>query len=300
MGQKLQRGGKVNKVIQAGFENNRIRVVAVDSTEMTTHIQKIHDLYPMSTVILGRVTTASILIGNWVSEKEKVSIFFDGDGPAGEIVAKSDNELNVKAYIKNKKIESLFKDNGHFDVKKAIGTGHLHVIRDMDLKNPVTSNVEIISGEIAEDIAYYMNQVEQIPSAVSLGVLLDKNGVRASGGLMLQILDQSMTENEIVNYEKRFMSLPSISNYLDEGNDISDLINIFGNADYIEEKTAQYKCDCNYDKVKSSLINFDLEELEQMKEEDNIEVKCEWCSKLYTITSKDIDEIIKGKGNKND
>ncbi len=290
----------MNRVIQAGFANNRVRVVAVDSTDMTTHIQKIHDLYPMSTVIMGRVATASVLLGNWISEKEKVSIFFDGDGPAGEVVARSDNNLNVKAYIKNKKIESIIKENGHFNVQKAIGKGELHVIRDMELKSPVTSNVEIISGEVAEDIAYYMNQVEQIPSAVSLGVLLDKDGVRASGGVMLQVLDQSMLEDELINFEKRFMSLPSISNYLDEGNDIKDLINIFGEADYIEEKIAQYKCDCSHEKVKNSLINFDEEELKEMKKEGTVEVKCEWCSKKYTIDEKDIDEIIEGKGNRND
>lgn len=289
----------MNRVIQAGFANNRVRVVAVDSTNMTTHIQKIHDLYPMSTVILGRVSTASILLGNWMSEKEKVSIFFDGDGPAGEVVAKADNNLNVKSYIKNKKIEAMLKENGHFDVQKAIGKGELHVIRDLELKAPVTSNVEIISGEVAEDIAYYMNQAEQIPSAVSLGVLLDKDGVRASGGIMLQILDQTMTEEELINYEKRFMSIPSVSSYLDEGNDIRDLINIFGEADYIEEKTAQYKCDCNRDKVKNSLINFEIEELKEMKKEGEIKVKCEWCSKEYTIDGSDLEEIIKGKGNEN-
>ncbi|MGM0639867.1 MAG: Hsp33 family molecular chaperone HslO [Thermotogota bacterium] len=286
----------MNRVIQAGFANNRVRVVAIDSTEMTAHIQKIHDLYPMSTVIIGRVATASVLLGNWMSEKEKVSIFFEGEGPAGEIVARADNKLNVKAYIKNKKIESMIKENGHFDVQKAIGKGELHVIRDMELKSPVTSNVEIISGEIAEDIAYYMNQAEQIPSAVSLGVLLDKDGVRASGGVMLQVLDQSMSEEELINFEKRFMSLPSISNYLDEENDIRDIINIFGEADYIEEKTAQYKCDCNYTKVKNSMVNFDIEDLEDMKKEGKVEVKCEWCSKKYTIDEKDIDEIIEGKG----
>jgi molecular chaperone Hsp33 len=173
------------------------------------------------------------------------------------------------------------------------------VIRDLELKAPVTSNVEIISGEVAEDIAYYMNQAEQIPSAVSLGVLLDKDGVRASGGIMLQILDQSMTEEELINYEKRFMSIPSVSSYLDEGNDIRDLINIFGEADYIEEKTAQYKCDCNHDKVKNSMVNFGIEELREMKKEGEVKVKCEWCSKEYTIDEDDLDEIIKGKGNEN-
>jgi len=289
----------VNRVIQAGFANNKVRVVAVDSTNMTIHMQKIHDLYPMSTVILGRVSTAAILLGTWMSEKEKVSIFFDGDGPAGEVVAKSDNNLNVKSYIKNKKIEAMFKENGHFDVQKAIGEGNLHVIRDMELKDPVTSNVEIISGEIAEDIAYYMNQAEQIPSAVSLGVLLDKDGVRASGGIMLQILDQSMNENELIDYEKRFMSIPPITSYLDEGNDIRDLINIFGESDYIEEKNAQYKCDCNDERVKNSLVSFDIEELEDMKKQGGIKVKCEWCSKEYNIDEKDLEEIIVGKGSKN-
>jgi molecular chaperone Hsp33 len=289
----------VNKAVQAGFANNRVRVVVVDSTDMTTHIQKIHDLSPMSTVILGRVSTASILFGNWMSEKEKISIFFDGDGPAGEVVAKADNNLNIKSYIKNKKIETMLKENEHFDVQRAIGKGKLHVIRDLGLKTPVTSNVEIISGEIAEDIAYYMKQVEQIPSAVSLGVLLDKDGVRTSGGVMLQILDQSMTEHELINYEKRFMSIPSVSSYLDEGNDIRDLINIFGEPEYIEEKTAQYKCDCSLNKVKDSMINFGIEELREMKKEGEVKVKCEWCSNEYKLNNDDLDEIIEWKENQN-
>jgi len=282
----------LGKGIQSSVLGYKIRVVAVDTTDIVKKLQKQHDLSPMSSVILGRVATAAILLGSYMSEKEKVTVIFDGDGESGQIVAESNSNATVRGYINNTKLESYIKENGKFDVSSAVGKGSLYVVRDLGLKDKVTSNVEIVSGEIAEDIAYYLNKSEQLPSAVSLGVLTGPEGIRSAGGVMIQIFDGGLEENEISLTEKNFINMPYISNFLYEGNDIEDIIHFIGEPDYIKEFQSSVFCDCSKEKALSALIHFSSEELEDMKNDELKEISCKWCSEKYNFNEKDIDEII--------
>ncbi|UYP00212.1 Hsp33 family molecular chaperone HslO [Oceanotoga sp. DSM 15011] len=281
----------LNNVVQAGFFDNRVRVVCTNSTDIVKESVIRHDLSPMSSVILGRLLSASILLGSWMSEKERVTLMISTNDDVGDIVAQSNSNLEVKGYISNKKLEAVFKENGKFDVSKVLKNGSLNVIRDLGLKKPVVSNMPLINGEIAEDIAYYMNQSEQVPSAVSLGVFADKEGIVSAGGVMLQILDRTMKDEDIAFFEKTFINMDSISSLLRKKS-LEDIIKVFGNPDYIEYKNSSFVCNCSKEKVLNSLITFNFDELEEMKKDNELAVHCSWCSKKYEINSKDLDEVI--------
>lgn len=285
----------MGKVYQSSIYNGRIRLVALDTTDIVKYLQKIHDLSPLSSIVLGRVATASLLLGSYMSENEKVTIVFNGDGPAGSVAAEAGSDFKVRAYIDNKYLDTYINKNGKFDVAKAIGKGTLYVTRDLRLKEPVTSNIEIVSGEVAEDLAMYLNQSEQVPSAVSLGVLADKKGIRAAGGFMLQMLDQTLEEEKVKKIESIFLSLPSISSYIAEGNKLEYLLDAFGEKDYLNVYESKFECSCNKEITSKALLHLNVDELEELKEKGQAEVTCNWCSKKYIFNKEEIQKIISEK-----
>ncbi|BBE31201.1 33 kDa chaperonin [Tepiditoga spiralis] len=285
----------MGKVYQTSVYNGRVRLVALDTTDIVKYLQKIHDLSPLSSVVLGRVATASLLLGSYMSENEKVTVVFNGDGPAGSVAAESGSDFKVRAYIDNKHLNTFINEKGKFDVAKAIGKGMLYVTRDLRLREPVTSNIEIISGEIAEDIAMYLNHSEQVPSAVSLGVLTDKDGIKSAGGFMLQILDQTLEEEKIKKIENIFLSLPSISTYIAENNKLEYLLDAFGEKDYLNVYESKFECSCNKEITSKALLHLNVEELEELKEKGQAEVTCNWCSKRYIFNKEEIQKIISEK-----
>ncbi|HOJ95023.1 MAG TPA: Hsp33 family molecular chaperone HslO, partial [Fervidobacterium nodosum] len=180
----------MGRLIYGTAYDGMIRFSLIDSKDIVSELRERHKLSYLPTVVLGRLTTAAGLVIPWLSEKETITFVISGNGPAGNVVSQSSAKGTVRGYITNKDFELEPNEIGKFDVKNAIGQGELTVVRDVGLRTPYVSKVPLISGEIAEDVAYYYTKSEQIPSAFALGVLMDQNGVLTSGGLAVQILDK--------------------------------------------------------------------------------------------------------------
>lgn len=201
----------------------------------------------------------------------------------------------MRGYISNTNFELQPNEIGKFDVRQAVGNGELTVVRDVGLKTPYVSKVPIISGEIAEDVAYYYTKSEQIPSAFALGVLMDASGVVHAGGLAIQILDRNLPEDVISGIEKRLNGF-SISHELEKAS-LEDIARyVIGDEGLLfEEKNVVFKCSCSREKAYEALKLFELGDLYELLAEGRAEITCKWCSERYEFGSDDIKDAIELK-----
>ncbi|HPA93004.1 MAG TPA: Hsp33 family molecular chaperone HslO [Petrotogaceae bacterium] len=285
----------MGKVLSASLYDYRVRLVCCDTTDLVQEITAAHDLSPQSAVVLGRVCTASVLLGSWISENEKVAVVFKGDGPAGEVAAESDFNLNIRGYIQNSKLEIKRNALEKADVASSIGKGFVYVVRDLGLKTPVTSSIKIVSGEVAQDIAYYMNKSEQVPCAVNIGVLVNSQGIAGAGGMMIQILDQHLQDSIISEIEEIVYKMKNISSYIAEKNSLEKILKLFPKAQNIKESSCRFFCGCTKEKSVQALSAFGISELRDMQKQESTEIKCKWCSKKYYAAADDIEKIISEK-----
>lgn len=274
-------------IIRATDKGRNIRVFVARTTEIVEEARKIHNTTPTTTAALGRTLTATVIMGNMLkNEKDKVSVQFKGDGPAGTILAVSNNKGEVKGYIGDPTVDLPLKANGKLDVGGAVGkNGKIVVIRDFGLKEPYIGQSDIVTGEIAEDLTYYFASSEQQPSAVALGVLVDKDyTVKASGGFIVQILPNT-NEDIVTRLEERLVNIEPISQLIDRGYSPEELLEYaFGEfgMEIIDKIDVQFKCDCSLDRIESALISIGAEELKDIIEEDgHAELVCHFCNHKY-------------------
>lgn len=289
-------GGEIMaRLIYGTAYRGMIRFSITDSKDVVHELRERHKLSYLPTVVLGRLVTASILVIPWLGERETITFVISSTGPAGNVVAQSTWEGTVRGYITNTKFELEKNEFGKFDVKGAIVGGDLTVVRDVGLKTPLVSKVPIVSGEIAEDIAYYYTKSEQIPSAFALGVLMDKDGVAKAGGLAIQILDKSISEEIVSGIEKRLNGF-AITSYLGEKS-LEDIAKyVLGTEELlVEEMNVVFKCLCSRKKAFESLKVLDLSDLNEMLGEGKAEVTCKWCSTTYTFEPEEIKVVIEEK-----
>lgn len=230
-------------------------------------------------------------------EKDTLTLSMNGKGPAGNLVVVANSKGNVKGYISNPSVDMPLNDKGKLDVGGAIGKdGFLNVVKDMGLKEPYVGSVPIYTGEIGDDIAYYFTVSEQVPSAVALGVLVDKDiSIKSAGGLVIQMMPGA---NEfladIITF--RLQEIPPLSTLIAEGKTCEDILNLlFDDMDLKihEVMDINYECDCSRERVERALIALGKEELEKLKDEEEImQVECHFCDKRYQFTREDIQKII--------
>jgi molecular chaperone Hsp33 len=289
-------GGEIMaRLIYGTAYRGMIRFSITDSKDVVHELRERHKLSYLPTVVLGRLVTASILVIPWLGERETITFVISSTGPAGNVVAQSTWKGTVRGYITNTKFELEKNEFGKFDVKGAVGGGDLTVVRDVGLKTPLVSKVPIVSGEIAEDIAYYYTKSEQIPSAFALGVLMDKDGVAKAGGLAIQILDKSISEEIVSGIEKRLNGF-AITSYLEEKS-LEDIAKyVLGTEELlVEEMNVVFKCLCSREDAFESLKVLDLSDLDEMLGEGKAEVTCKWCSTTYTFEPEEIKVVIEEK-----
>ncbi|WP_448374880.1 Hsp33 family molecular chaperone HslO [Fervidobacterium sp.] len=275
--------------------NGMLRFSLINSKDIVEQLRGRHSLSYLPTVVLGRLSTAAALVVPWLAEKESITFVINGDGPAGTVVAQSHADGSVRGYITNPTFELEPNEFGKFDVKRAVGNGDLTVVRDVGLKTPFVAKVPLVSGEIAEDVAYYYTKSEQLPSAFALGVLMDSSGVAKSGGLAIQILDRSISEDVISNIEKR-LSVFSITNFIDEMSLEEIARFVLGTQEIIfEEMEAVFRCNCSREKAYASLRILELDDLYELLGEEKAEVTCKWCSSRYLFDSDEIRSLIEEK-----
>ena len=286
----------MNKLVKALALNDTVRVYCLNSKEMVEQARLTHDLWPTSLATLGRVLSiTSILALLEKGDNNRIITHINGKGPIGTIMAEAKSNGDVRGFVGDNEIYLKYNDSNKLAVGLAVGNdGYLKVTRDLGIKETFTGQVELQTGEIGDDFAYYFMVSEQTPSVVSCGVLVDTdNSCKQAGALLIQMLPNAL-EEDIVQVEKILSNLKPISNMLEEQQDPTKIImSLFSDAKILEEKDIRYKCDCSKDRFKAGLTTIKLEDLEDILNNDKkIEVKCEYCNTKYTFNEEEIKTIM--------
>lgn len=290
-----------DKIIKFLAYNGKISVVCAETTNLVEKARKTHDLSPVVTAAFGRALTIASIMGNEMKgAKDKLTIQIKGNGPIGTMLVTSNNFPTVKGYVSNPVVNLPLNDLGKLDVGGAVGNaGFINVIKDIGLKEPYVGICPLISGEIAEDFAEYFAKSEQKNTAVSLGVLVNKDGVKSAGGYVITPMPDA-TEEEISKIEQSIFKAGAISKMLDQSLSLLDIAKkITGddNVKIIEENiTPIYECDCSKEHMADGLATLDKSVLKEIiEEEGKAELTCHFCNKKYEFSKEELEKILEEK-----
>ena len=287
-----------DKIIKALAHNGKISITCANTTKLVEEARKIHDLSPVATAAFGRLLTIASIMGNEMkNQKDKLTVQVKGNGPIGTMLVTSNNIPQVKGYVGEPHVDLPLNEFGKLDVGEAVGyEGYINVIKDIGLKEPYIGVSPLVSGEIAEDFANYFANSEQRQSAVALGVLVDRNGVKSAGGYLITPMPDA-TEEEISKVEQAIFKAGAMSKMLDENLSLEEIAKkVTGdeNIEILEDNiTPEYKCDCSKEHMKDALISIGKKDLEEiLKEDGKAELMCHFCNKKYTFTKEELGEMI--------
>ncbi len=289
-----------DKLIRATAANNGIRAIGVITTRLTEEARQRHNLSYVATAALGRTMTAGLLLVSSMKKAEsRVNIRFEGNGPLGSILVDAGLDGTVRGYVQNPEVELPPNDKGKLDVGGAVGKdGYLYVIRDVGYGYPYSSTVDLISGEVGEDVANYLVTSEQTPSALLLGVFVGADGVTAAGGLLLQVLPKAARDESLVALlESRVSKLSGFTPLLRAGKSLNDIMeDMLGDLDLAimpESQLVRFSCRCSFDRVLGALKMLGEAELKDMIEKDEgAEATCQFCNEVYQATESELNQII--------
>ncbi len=286
-------------IVRATAANAQIRAFAVTSKELVECARSAHNLSPVVTAALGRLMTGGVMMGSMLKgEKDMLTLQINGAGPVHGLTVTADSQGNVKGYADNPQAMMPPNSMGKLDVGGVIGLGVLTVIKDMGLKEPYSSTIELKTGEIGDDLTYYFAASEQVPSSVALGVLMDKNNtVRQAGGLIIQLMP--FTDEEVIGrLEEKLTALPPMTTLLEEGNTPEQILNIvlgdFG-VEITDTLPVRFHCNCSKERVEKVLVSLGGEELQKLIDEGkDVELNCHFCNTNYVFTVEELEKIRKG------
>ncbi len=284
-------------IVKAIAADGKVRAYAATTKLLVERARMYHNTSPVITAALGRLLTAAAMMGSMLkSEEDKLTLKINGDGPMRGMVAVSNYKSQVKGYAFETDVILPPNDKGKLDVGGAVGRGFLSVTRDIGVGTPFTGVSELVTGEVAEDLTYYFASSEQTPSAVALGVLMNKNNtVKQAGGLIVQLMP-GVDEETISRLEERIGKIQSITSMLDSGMMPEDILRevLDGfSPELLETVPAEFKCDCSREKMKKILTGLDPNELEVWTKEDKpTEAVCEFCGTAYVFQPDEIREMI--------
>ena len=285
-------------IIRATAANDQIRAFAAVTTEMVETAREHHNTSPVATAALGRLLTAGAMMGSMMKgEKDVLTLQIKAGGPLQGITVTADSQGNVKGYVGNPDVCIPANSKGKLDVAGAVGPGFLNVIKEMGLKEPYSGQVMLQTCEIAEDLTYYFATSEQVPSAVGLGVLMNKNNtVRQAGGFIVQLMP--FAEEEVISrLEQNVQKINSVTNLLEEGHTPESLLEkvLEGFDVQINEKMdTRFRCNCSKERVAKALISIGRKELNEMIQEGKpIEMNCHFCNTNYNFTVEELKEILR-------
>lgn len=287
-------------IVRASLANDSVRAFAISSTHLVAEAREHHRTLPVVTAALGRLLSAGAIMGCMMKgDKDIVTVSLKGDGPAGYITVTADSHGHVKGFPGNPNVDIPRKYAGKLDVGAAVGRGLLTVSYDLGLKEPYSGQVEIQTGEVAEDLAYYFTVSEQLPSAVGLGVMVDTDSsVKHAGGFIVQLLPDA-PEDVIELLEKKLANLEPVTTMMEQGMTPEEmLLHIFEGIDieFTERHDVEFYCDCSKEKVKRALAAISDKDLQDIVNDgEDIEVKCYFCNTAYKFSIADIKDILSSR-----
>jgi len=285
-------------IVKATAANATVMAMSVLSTNTVREAKKLHGLSPVASAALGRTLTAASMMSQMLkSGKGKLTIQIKGDGPLGGIVVAADSNANVRGYVHNPGVYLPLNESGKLDVSSGVGKkGYLNVIKDIGLKEPYIGYVDLVSGEIGDDIAYYFAYSEQTPSVVALGVLVDVDGnILNAGGYIIQLMPGA--DEDTVDYlENKIKTIPSVTSMLSDGKmpeDILELILGEKGLEIHEKIPCAYKCNCSRERMESNILSMGAKDiLEIIEEQHGAELVCHFCNSKYYFTEEDLKRLL--------
>lgn len=284
-------------IVRASAADGQIRVFAATTRDLVEKARKIHGTSPVATAALGRLLTGAAMMGSMMKGRSDVlTVQIMGDGPIGSLTVTADSMSRVKGFVQNPEVMLPASAEGKLDVGGAVGMGMFRVIKDLGLKEPYIGEIELISGEIAEDFTYYFAASEQTPSSVALGVLMNRdNTVAQAGGFIIQLMPDA-TEEVISHLEQKLTEVTAVSGLLEEGMTPEEILEyIFAGFDLklLDKIPTSYYCNCSKARVEKALISLGKKELDAMiADGEPITMNCHFCDTNYTFSVDELKELV--------
>lgn len=286
-----------DRIIRMLAKDAPVKASVITARDLVERARRIHLTLPTATAALGRTLMAASMMGNQLKEEDgSITLRVKGDGPLGGITVVSDSAGNVRGYVQDPAVDLPLKAPGKLDVGSAVGAGSLTVIKDLNLKEPYVGTIELLSGEIADDIAAYFSESEQIPTACALGVLVDTDqSIACAGGYLIQLLPGA--EEEVISaIERGVMEVGPVTEALRTGMGPRELLERVlrdFELEAVEESGVEYRCYCSRERVTRALISMGREELRSLIEEQGrAELTCQFCDKVYDYSREELEELL--------
>lgn len=285
-------------ILRAITGDGLVQAAAISSRDLTERARQIHKTLPVATAALGRTLAAASMMGNALKGVgASLTLQIKGGGPLGTILAVSDSDGNVRGYVTNPMVDMPLRADGKLDVGAAVGAGGtMTVIKDLHMKDPYVGTVNLLGGEIAEDVANYFVESEQIPTACALGVLVDRDqSVRAAGGYLIELMPGA-TEETIAKVEGGILAAGNVSGILDKNPDPEEMLRMVLSdfeVKILEKQMVEYRCTCSRERVERALISLGAQELESiLKEQGECRLTCQFCDKIHAFSGEELKALI--------
>ena len=287
-----------DQLVRAISKDGFVKAAAVSTRALTERARQIHQTSPVATAALGRLLAAGSMMGNELKgDGSSVTLRIKGDGPLGTLLVVADNEGNVRGSVQNPQIDLPIREDGKLDVGGAVGHGGtLTVIKDLNLKEPYVGSVELLGGEIAEDLASYFVESEQIPTACALGVLIDRDqSVKAAGGYLIQLMPGA-GEDTIAKVEGGIMAAGNVSAILEKDPDPEAMLRAVLSdfeVKVLEQEPVEYRCGCSRDRIERALLSLGRDELSAiLAEQGSCDLTCQFCDRVYHFSGPELEGLI--------
>lgn len=284
-------------ILRATAGNGAVRLFTASTRDTVQKAFEYHKTSPVISAALGRALTGASIMGSMLKdESDLITLQFKGDGPAGIITVTADSKARVKGYAGNPRVDLPLRADGKLDVGAAVGKGTLTVIKDMGLKEPYVGQIPLQTGEIAEDLTYYFAKSEQTPSAVALGVLVDRDySIKQAGGFIIQLMPEA-SEDDVFSLEIKLSEMEPVTTMLEKGmtpEDITDYLIGDMQPNILDKIPVEYYCSCSKQRVEKALVSLGKKELARIAEEDGrATLHCHFCNKDYEFTENDLLRLI--------
>lgn len=285
-------------ILRAITSDGLVQAAAISSRDLTERARQIHKTLPVATAALGRTLAGASMMGNALKgHGASLTLQIKGSGPLGTILAVSDSDGNVRGYVTNPQTELPLRPDGKLDVGGAVGQeGSLTVIKDLHMKEPYVGTVNLLGGEIAEDIAAYFVESEQIPTACALGVLIDRNqSVKAAGGYLIQLMPGA-GEDTIAKVEGGIMAAGNVSAILEKDPDPEAMLRTVLSdfeVKVLEQEPVEYRCGCSRDRIERALLSLVRDELSAiLAEQGSCDLTCQFCDRVYHFSGPELEGLI--------